>query len=57
MTVDKLQLKKLIDQSTLSNLQVFPISSLEKHSLKLARNDLDRFINKTGEYVLIAIRK
>ena len=57
MQVDKSSLKRLIEQSKLQETLVLQVNSIEKDSLKFCQREIDKFIKKTIDYVVIVIRK
>jgi hypothetical protein len=56
MTVDKTVLKKMIDSAKPNDLMVANVSSLDKNSQKKVRSKLEKFMSKSGEYILTIIK-
>jgi hypothetical protein len=57
MTVDKTALKKMIDAARPNDLMVAIVSALDKDSQKKAKVELEKFIGKSDDYVLIAVKR
>jgi hypothetical protein len=57
MTLDKTALKRQIDQSRPNELLVLTVNKLEKNSLQICQKEIDKFIKKQEDYVVIAIRR
>ena len=57
MNLDKTALKRLVEQTRQGDLLVLDISMLEKNSLQMCQKEIDRFINKTDDYVIIVMRR
>ena len=57
MNLDKKSLKQLIEQSRPNEILVLSVNSLEKNSLQICQKEIDRFINKMDDYVIITIKR
>jgi len=57
MNLDKTALKRLIDQTRQGDLLVLDLSRLEKNSLQMCQKEIEKFIKKQEDYVVIAIRR
>ena len=57
MTVDKTALKKMIDTARPNDLMVANISALDKDSQKKAKAELEKFITKSGDYVVTVVKR
>jgi len=57
MKVDKTSLKRLVEQSKPNEMLVLQVNPLEKNSLQLCQKEIDRFIKKSDDYVILIIRK
>mgnify|MGYP006295204615 CR=1 FL=1 len=57
MNYDLNQLKNLIFKTKQEEMLVLAVKKLEKNSLKLCQNEIDKFIKKDQDYVVIAIRR
>ena len=55
--IDKSSIKRLIDKSKHTELLVLQIDSLEKDSLRSIQKELEKFVNKTEDYVVIVTKK
>jgi len=57
MAIDKTALKKMIDAAKPNELLVTSSNALDKHDHKKIKSEMDKFVGKSGDYVLISIRK
>ena len=57
MTPDRNLLKVLITQAKTTDLLVLSVNSLDKNSYKIYQNEIEKFIKKSDDYVLVAIKK
>jgi hypothetical protein len=57
MTPDRNLLKNLIAQAKTTDLLVLSVNSLDKNSYKNYKNEIEKFIKKSDDYVLMLIRK
>ena len=57
MTPDRNLLKNLIATAKPQDLLVLSVNSLDKNSYKIYQNEIDRFLKKSDDYVVIVIRK
>ena len=57
MTPDRNLLKNLITTTKSHDLLVLSVNSLDKNSYKNFINEIDKFIKKSEDYVVIAIKK
>jgi len=57
MKVDKTSLKRLVEQSKPNEMLVLQVNPLEKNSLQFCQKEIDRFIKKSDDYVILIIRK
>jgi hypothetical protein len=57
MTLDKQQLAKTIIQTHQNQLLALSVSPHDKDSTKVAITALQKFLARTGDYTIIAVRK
>ena len=57
MTPDRNLLKNLITTTKSHDLLVLSVNSLDKNSYKIYQNEIEKFIKKSDDYVLVAIKK
>jgi len=57
MNLDKTALKRLIDQTRQGDLLVLDMSRLEKNSLQMCQKEIDKFIKKQEDYVIIVMKR
>lgn len=57
MTANKTALKKMIDAARPNELMVATVSSLDKDAQKKMRAELDKFMSKSGDYVVTVMKK
>ena len=57
MNVYKTSLKRLVEQSKPNEMLVLHVNPLEKNSLQFCQKEIDRFIKKSDDYVILIIRK
>jgi len=57
MNLDKKSLKQLVEQSKPNEILVLSVNSLEKNSLQICQKEIDKFIKKQEDYVIIVIKK
>ena len=57
MTLDKTALKKMIDAARPNELMVANVSALDKDSQKKMKAELEKFMGKSDDYVLIAVKR
>lgn len=57
MTPDRNLLKNLIAAAKSQDLLVLSVNSLDKNSYKIYQNEIDKFIKKTDDYVVVVIRR
>jgi hypothetical protein len=57
MTPDRNLLKNLITSTKPQDLLVLSVNSLDKNSYKIYQNEIDKFIKKSDDYVVIVIKK
>jgi NAD-dependent SIR2 family protein deacetylase len=57
MTVDKTALKKMIDSAKKNDLMVVMATSLDKNSQRKVRSELERFMRKSGEYIIFVVSR
>ena len=57
MTVDKTVLKKIIDSAKPNDLMVATVSSLDKNSQRKVRSELEKFMSKSGEYIVFVVSR
>ena len=56
MRVDKTALKRQIDQSRSNELIVLTVDKLEKNSLQICKKELEKFIKKQEDYLILVIK-
>ncbi len=56
MIVNKTALKKMIDSAKPDDLLVATVSSLDKNGQRKVRSELEKFMSKSGEYILTIIK-
>ena len=57
MTPDRNLLKNLITTTKSQDLLVLSVNSLDKMSHKIYQNEIDKFIKKSDDYVVMVIKK
>ena len=57
MTPDRNLLKNLIITTKSQDLLVLSVNSLDKNSIKTYQNEIDKFIKKSDDYVVMVIRR
>ena len=57
MNVDKKSLKQLVEQSKPNEILVLQVNPLEKNSLQICLKEIDKFVKKQEDYVIIVIKK
>ena len=57
MTPDRNLLKNLIATTKSQDLLVLSVNSLDKNSYKTYQNEIDKFIKKSDDYVVMVMRK
>jgi len=57
MKIDRNTLKKLIEQSKPHETLVLTINSLEKNSLQICQKDIDKFLKKEEDYVIVMMKR
>ena len=57
MTPDRNLLKNLFAHVKPKDLLVLSVNSLDKNSYKIYQNEIDKFIKKSDDYVVIVIKK
>ena len=57
MTVDKTVLKKMIDSAKPNDLMIATVSSLDKNSQRKVRSELEKFMSKSGEYIVFVVSR
>ena len=57
MTPDRNLLKNLIATAKPQDLLVLSVNSLDKNSYKTYQNEIDKFIKKSDDFVMIVVRK
>jgi len=57
MRIDKSSIKRLIEQSSPSEILILIVNSLEKNSLQSCQKEIGKFIDKSQDYVIMMIKK
>ena len=57
MKIDKSSIKRLIEQSSSSEILVLSVDSLEKNSLQICQKEIDKFVKKQEDYVITVIKR
>jgi hypothetical protein len=57
MNIDKLSLKRLIEQSKPNEILVLQVNPLEKNSLQICQKEIEKFIKKQEDYVITVIKR
>ena len=57
MKIDRNTLKKLIEQSKPNETLVLTVNSLEKNSLQICQKDIDKFLKKEEDYVIVMMKR
>ena len=57
MKIDKPSLKRLVEQSKPNEILVLQVNFLEKNSLQTCQKEIERFINKSDDYVITVIKR
>ena len=55
--IDKKVLKKTIDTAKPTEILVLTVNKLEKNSLQMCQKEIDKFIKKQEDYVVMVIRR
>jgi hypothetical protein len=55
--IDKSSLKRLVEQSKPNEILVLQVNPLEKNSLQSCQKEIDKFINKSDDYVITVIKR
>jgi hypothetical protein len=55
--IDKLSLKRLVEQSKPNEILVLTVNSLEKNSLQMCQKEIEKFIRKQEDYVITVIKR
>jgi hypothetical protein len=55
--IDKPKLVSLLTSTKPKDLLVLSVNSLDKNSYKIYQNEIDKFIKKSDDYVVIVIRR
>jgi hypothetical protein len=55
--IDKSALKKTIDAAKPSEILAFNVNNLEKNSLQICQKEIEKFIKKREDYVVIVIKR
>ena len=56
MSVDKNTIKKLIQAAKINDFLVLSLPAVEQKQLQLAKQQLEKFMKISSEYLLVAIR-
>ena len=54
---DKSKLISLLTHVKTKDLLVLSVNSLDKNSYKIYQNEIDKFLKKTDDYVVMVVRK
>ena len=57
MNLDKTALKRLIEQTRQGDLLVLDMSRLEKNSLQMRQKEIEKFVKKQEDCVIVLIKK
>ena len=57
MKIDRNTLKKLIEQSKPNETLVLTVNSLVKNSLQSCQKEINKFIDKSEDYVIVTIQR
>lgn len=57
MTVDKNALKKLVDSTKPNDIVVSTVNSIEKDGVRRIKSEVEKFLSKRSDYVVILVRK
>jgi len=57
MNIDKSSIKRLIEQSSSSEILVLSVDSLEKNSLQICQKEIDKVVKKQEDYVITIIKR
>ena len=57
MNIDKLSLKRLIEQSKPNEILVLQVNPLEKNSLQMCQKEIEKFIKKQEDYLITVIKR
>ncbi len=55
--VDKSSLKRCIDKTATKDLLILTVNGYEKNSLQMCQKEIDRFINKSDDYVITVMKR
>ena len=57
MGIDKSTLKRQIDHSRPNEILVLNVSKLEKNSLQICQKEIEKFIRKGQDYVIVIVKR
>ena len=57
MTVDKNALKKLVDSTKPNDILVSTVNAIEKDGVRRIKSEVEKFLSKSSDYVVILLRK
>ena len=57
MNLDKTALKRLVEQTRQGDLLVLDMSRLEKNSLQMRQKEIEKFVKKQEDCVIVLIKK
>lgn len=57
MTVDKNALKKLVDSTKANDILVSTVNAIEKDGVRRIKSEVEKFLSKSSDYVVILVRK
>lgn len=57
MTVDKNALKKLVDSTKPNDILVSTVNAIEKDGVRRIKSEVEKFLSKSSDYVVILVRK
>ena len=57
MTIDKNALKKLVDSSKPNDILMSTVTAIEKDGVRRIKSEVEKFLSKSSDYVVILVRK
>jgi formate-dependent phosphoribosylglycinamide formyltransferase (GAR transformylase) len=57
MMVDKNALKKLVDSTKPNDILVSTVNAIEKDGVRRIKSEVEKFLSKSSDYVVILVRK
>jgi len=55
--IDKNALKKLVDSTKPNDILVSAVNAIEKDGIRRIKSEVEKFLSKSSDYVVILVRK